>query len=171
MPERHPRTSLVTPNLQMALVPVVIWTLALSRGACGAPVETPSTPYQFSFLVTNFRISTSAEPVDDPTANKWDFAHAANKGLYLGFNTVKLGGAAALFLLTLIGVEKMTRWAFMTTKEAVGYWSNELKELKNKGFDSDQEDLARDSDGWDSPLIEKRSHPPQAREVNWTRLE
>jgi hypothetical protein len=93
----------------------------------------------------------------------------ADKGLYLGLNTAKLGGAAALFLFTLIGVERLTRWAFKSTKDAIHWWAGEIHEMKTKGFDTDQEDLARESDGWDSPLIERRRLLAQPREVKWTK--
>jgi hypothetical protein len=86
--------------------------------------------------------------------------------LYLGVNTAKLGGAAALFLLTLMGVERLTRWAFIQTKDAIKWWSAELYEMKTKGIETDMEDLSRESDGWDSPVIEKRD-VIKPRRIKW----
>jgi hypothetical protein len=67
-------------------------------------------------------------------------------------------------------VERLTRWAFISTKASIQWWSAEIHEMKTKGFDTDEEDLARESDGWESPLIERRNVLPQPREVKWTQF-
>jgi hypothetical protein len=89
------------------------------------------------------------------------FANFANKALYYGFNTAKVGAAVGLFALVLTLTERVARWAWRTVRGSINYWKEEIKDLRNGGMDADQMALEKDefvneTEDWESPVIERR---------------
>lgn len=97
----------------------------------------------------------------DSQANPRKFKKFADKALYYGFNTAKVGAALGLFALVLTLTERVARWAWRTMRGSVDYWHGEIKDLKNGGMDAEQmalekDEFVNDTEGWESPVIEKR---------------
>ena len=89
------------------------------------------------------------------------FAAFANKALYYGFNTAKVGAAVGLFALVLTLTERVARWAWRTVRGSISYWNEEIKDLRNGGMDSGQmafekDEFVNETEDWESPVIERR---------------
>ena len=81
--------------------------------------------------------------------------------MYYGWNTAKFGIAVGIVFAAVSMTERLSRWAFRCIRNTVEYWRDEYRDLKYNGNDPDLMDLendpfVNDSDGWDSPVIEKR---------------
>jgi hypothetical protein len=113
-------------------------------------------------LLLTSRPSNAEVNTAEADADTRKFKQFADKALYYGFNTAKVGAAVGLFALVLTLTERVARWAWRTVRGSFNYWREEIKDLKNGGMDSDQlalekDEFVNDTEGWESPLIEKRS--------------
>lgn len=117
-----------------------------------------SMPFQILF---NSSAPNSGVDPPSPENKPQKFATFANKALYYGFNTAKVGAAVGLFALVLTLTERVARWAWRTVRGSINYWNEEIKDLKNGGMDADQMALEKDefvneTEDWESPVIERR---------------
>jgi hypothetical protein len=84
--------------------------------------------------------------------------------LYIAWNTAKIGFGASLLVLSLIGIERVSRWALQQVQGSIDYWKERLVDHKNGGNESpqlvavDTDEFFDESDGWKSPIIEKRNN-------------
>jgi hypothetical protein len=81
--------------------------------------------------------------------------------MYYGWNTAKFGMAVGIVFAVVTVTERISRWAFRAIRNTVEYWRDEYRDIRYKGNDPDLMDLendpfVNDSDGWESPVIEKR---------------
>jgi hypothetical protein len=87
----------------------------------------------------------------------------ADTSWYYGYNTVKVSLGFGLVFLGATLFERFTRWAFRTARGTYEYWHNEYKDAKYQGndpalMDLENDPFVNDTDGWESPVIEKRYH-------------
>ena len=128
-------------------------------GSFGIPVVPPNPSHPEQIPPTNPGLVSTGIPAE---AKPQKFKDFANKALYYGFNTAKVGAAVGLFALVLTLTERVARWAWRTVRGSINYWQEEIKDLKNGGMDAEQLALEKDEfvneeDGWESPVIEKRN--------------
>jgi hypothetical protein len=103
-----------------------------------------------------------------PKSTPHKYESFANNALYYGFNTAKVGAAVGIFCLAVTITERLARWVYRHVRGSIQYWKDEITDLKNGGMDSDQialekDGLVNDREGWESPVIEKRS-----RYIKWS---
>ena|SRR5208282_1576925 len=103
-----------------------------------------------------------------PKSTPRKYENFANNALYYSFNTAKVGAAVGIFCLAVTVTERLARWVYRHVRGSIQYWKDEITDLKNGGMDSDQIVLERDEfvnarEGWESPVIEKRS-----RYIKWS---
>jgi hypothetical protein len=158
----------------MARFFILICILCLITVSLALPVDPDSsndTPYVHVRSPTNpsSQIGRPQPLFPNPIPRKYE--NFANKALYYGFNTAKVGVAVGIFCLAVTVTERITRWIYRHVRGSIQYWKHEINDLKNGGMDSDQiglekDEFVNDVDGWASPVIEKRS-----RHVKWTTID
>jgi hypothetical protein len=75
-----------------------------------------------------------------------------SKALQLGYDTAKLGIAIGLFFFALTTVERLSRWTYKSTLDAVDFWGDEIRKMRygRLGETSDEVEL---DEGWEIPGI------------------
>jgi hypothetical protein len=158
----------------MARFLLILSLLCLITGNLGMPIDMPSqkeAPYSTQLFAYLSSIKSQIEDSISVKEVPHKYETFANKALYYGFNTAKVGAALGIFCLAVTVTERIARWAYRAIRGSIQYWRDEIKDLKNGGMDPDQLALEKDEfvnekGGWESPVLEKRS-----QHIEWSSID